>query len=76
VVNARLDAEMIAQLDELAGEMQRTRSFLIGQAVRGFAEREGEADVESGRTLKGVEDLKARKTSEPPERTAPKRRRA
>jgi predicted transcriptional regulator len=71
--------------------MQRTRSFLIGQAVRDFVEREfaflcavreGEADVESGRTvahedvLKWVEDLKARRTSEPPERTAPKRRRA
>jgi predicted transcriptional regulator len=73
VVNARLDAETVNQLDELAGEMQRTRSFLIAQAVRSFVEREyaflcavleGEADVRSGRTLpheevlKWMEDLK------------------
>lgn len=64
VVSVRLDADVISQLDELAGEMQRSRSFLIAQAVREFVEREygslvavreGEADMESGRSLEGDE---------------------
>ena len=57
--------------------MQRTRSFLIGQAVQEFVEREyaflsavreGEADVEAQRTLdheqvrSWAEDLKAGRT--------------
>jgi predicted transcriptional regulator len=51
---------LLGQLDELAGEMQRSRSFLIAQAVREFVEREfasleavreGEADIEAGRAL-------------------------
>ena len=91
VPNARLDAKTIGQLDELAEQMQCTRSFLIARAVRDFVEREyaflcavreGEADVESGKTLihedvlKWVEDLKAGRTTEAPIRTLAKRRRA
>jgi predicted transcriptional regulator len=74
VVNARLDREILTQLDEIAAEMERTRSYLIGQAVREFVEREyaflaavraGEADLDAGRhfthdqALKRVADLKA-----------------
>ena len=60
VVNARLDSDTLSRLDVVADEMQRTRSFLIAQAVRDFIEceyaflsavKEGEADVEAGRTL-------------------------
>jgi predicted transcriptional regulator len=40
VVSGRLDAEVLSILDELAGEMDRSRSYLIGQAVREFVERE------------------------------------
>jgi predicted transcriptional regulator len=62
VVSVRLNPELIGQLDELAGEMHRSRSFLIAQAVREFAEREfasleavreGESDMEAGRSLTG-----------------------
>ena len=60
VVSVRLNSGLLGQLDELAGEMQRSRSFLIAQAVREFVEREfasleavreGEADIEAGRAL-------------------------
>jgi predicted transcriptional regulator len=74
VVSVRLDAEALQQLDELASEMDRSRSYRIAEAVREFVEREyahllhvreGEADIEAGRTLSGeemqawVNDLKA-----------------
>ncbi len=73
-MNARLDNELVGQLDELAAGMQRTRSFLIAEAVREYVEREyahlaavgeGDADIEAGRYLTGdgmaawIEDLKA-----------------
>lgn len=79
VVSVRLDPELVGQLDELAGEMQRSRSFLIAQAVREFVEREyaslvavreGEADIEAGHSLEGEEvrtwfkDLKSGRTRE------------
>ena len=66
VVSVRLSTDLIGQLDELAGEMQRSRSFLITQAVREFVEREfaslvagreGEADIEAGRSAAG-EDVR------------------
>ena len=81
VVSVRLDSEVVSQLDELAGEMQRSRSFLIAQAVREFVEREyaslvavreGEADIEAGRSLEGdkvrawFEELKGGRTGEAP----------
>jgi predicted transcriptional regulator len=62
VVSVRLDSDAVRQLDELAGETQRSRSFLIAQAVREFVEREyasllavweGESDIEAGRALEG-----------------------
>jgi predicted transcriptional regulator len=74
VVSVRLGVEVLQQLDELAEEMDRSRSYLIAEAVREFVEREyahllhvreGEADVEAGRTLSGeemhawVDELKA-----------------
>jgi predicted transcriptional regulator len=79
VVSVRLDSEIVSQLDELAAEMQRSRSFLIAQAVQEFVEREypsllaireGEADIQAGRSLEGsaalqwLEDLKAGRTGE------------
>jgi predicted transcriptional regulator len=60
VVSVRLESEMVGQLDELATEMDRSRSFLIAQAVRDFVEREyahlchvreGEQDLEAGRKV-------------------------
>ena len=81
VVSVRLDSDVVSQLDELAGEMQRSRSFLIAQAVREFVEREyasliavreGEADIEAGRSIEGdevrawFEDLKNGRTREAP----------
>jgi predicted transcriptional regulator len=77
VVSVRLDPDIVGQLDELAAEMQRSRSFLIAQAVREFVEREypslvavreGESDIQAGRSLEGpaakawFEDLKAGRT--------------
>jgi predicted transcriptional regulator len=74
VVSVRLATDLVEQLDELAGEMDRSRSYLIAEAVREFVEREyahllhireGEADIEAGRALSGdemhawVKDLKA-----------------
>jgi predicted transcriptional regulator len=74
VVNARIDRDILRQLDEIADEMQRTRSYLIAQAVREFVEREyaslcavreGESDIDAGRllthdaALRWVEELKA-----------------
>jgi predicted transcriptional regulator len=86
VVSVRLDGDVVGQLDELATEMQRSRSFLIAQAVREFVEREypslvaireGEADIQAGRSLEGADveawfaDLKAGragKAATPPKR--------
>ena len=91
VVNARIDAETLSQLDEIAAEMKRTRSFLIAEAVREWVEREyatllaireGEADLDAGRYFtheevgKWIEDLKAGRVTGPPEHAAKRRRRA
>ena len=91
VVNARIDAETLSQLDEIAAEMRRTRSFLITEAVREWVEREwaslcaireGEADLDAGRYLtheevrKWLEDLKAGRVKGAPDSPARKRRRA
>lgn len=76
VINARLDSDTIEQLDEIGKEMQRSRSFLIAEAVRDYVEREyaslcafreAEADVAAGRVYSHeevgawLEDLKAGK---------------
>ena len=76
VVSLRLDGEVLPQLDELAGEMDRSRSWLLAEAVREYVEREyahlmhvheGEADIDAGRALTGeamrawVDDLKTRR---------------
>lgn len=91
VVNARLDSDTLSRLDALADEMQRSRSFLIAQAVRDFIEleyaflsavKEGEADVEAGRTLshddalQWAEKLKAGRISDAPALTPTKHHRA
>ena len=66
VVNARIGRDILAQLDEIAGEMQRTRSFLIAQAIREFVEREyaflcavreGESELDAGRSASHEEAL-------------------
>ena len=38
--NARIDRDILHQLDEIAAEMQCARSVLIAQAVRDFVENE------------------------------------
>jgi predicted transcriptional regulator len=80
-VNARVDRDILQQLDEIAAEMQRTRSYLIAQAVREFVEREyaalcavreGESDIDAHRylthedALKWVAELKAGRTPKIP----------
>ena len=64
VVSVRLGSSVLQQLDDLASEMDRSRSYLIAEAVREFVEREyahllhvreGEADIEAGRSLSGEE---------------------
>ena len=40
VVSVRIESRLLEQLDELAGEMDRSRSYLIAQAVHEFVERE------------------------------------
>jgi len=76
VVSVRLDVEILRQLDDLAVEMDRSRSYLVAEAVREFVEREyahllhvreGEADIDAGRALTGeelrawVDDLKSKR---------------
>jgi predicted transcriptional regulator len=75
-----LDAEITRQLDELAEEMQRSRSFLIAEAVREWVEREyahlcdvrqGEAEIDEGKAVphsaiqSWVEDLRKGKKKKP-----------
>jgi|ERR1039457_6257822 predicted transcriptional regulator len=64
VINARLNNDIIAQLDELGQEMQRSRSFLIAEAVQEYVEREyahlcavreGDADIAAGRVYNNEE---------------------
>jgi predicted transcriptional regulator len=40
VVSVRIETETLQQVDELAAEMDRSRSYVIAQAVREFVERE------------------------------------
>jgi predicted transcriptional regulator len=58
VVSVRIDAGLLGQLDDLAQEMERSRSYLIELAVREFVEheyasltavREGEAQFVAGK---------------------------
>jgi predicted transcriptional regulator len=58
VLSIRLDAETVEMLDELAGEMERSRSNVAARAIREYVEREyatlcdtcaGEKDSAAGR---------------------------
>jgi predicted transcriptional regulator len=75
-----LDAETTRLLDELSKEMQRSRSFLIAEAVREWVEceyahlcdvRQGETEIDAGKTVphsaiqSWVEDLRKGKNGKP-----------
>src|SRR5690349_15433871 len=55
VLSIRLDAETVTMLDELAEEMERTRSNVAARAIRQYVEqeyfREGDRDRAAGRTV-------------------------
>ena len=72
VVSVRIDTELVHQLDDLAQEMERSRSYLIALAVQEFVEREyasltairkGEAELAAGKGVaheqvsKWIDDL-------------------
>jgi len=59
-VTVRLDPETKSRLEYLATETRRTKSFLAGEAIADYVERElaivegikrGMADIEAGRTI-------------------------
>ena len=59
-LSIRIDVETVAQLDELASAMERTRANICVRALREYVEREypflravqeGERDVEEGRVI-------------------------
>ena len=59
-VTVRLDATTKARLDELAQHTRRTKSFLAGEAIADYVDRElaivegikrGLADIEAGRVV-------------------------
>ncbi len=56
----RIDPEIKAKLDRLAGDTRRSRSFLAAEAVAGYVDRElailegiqrGLADIQAGRVV-------------------------
>jgi predicted transcriptional regulator len=55
-VTVRIPPELKERLGELAERTQRTRSFLAGEAIAGYVERE--LDIIAG-IERGVEDMKA-----------------
>lgn len=57
-ISARIDASLLSGLDQLAEQYDRSRSWLVAQAVREYVEREtefmefvkgGEDDIAAGR---------------------------
>jgi predicted transcriptional regulator len=42
VVTARLDPEMLAELDRLAGYHERSRAWLVAKAIKHFVKKESE----------------------------------
>jgi len=66
-ITVRLDSATKARLEELAGHTRRTKSFLAGEAIAGYVERElaivegikrGMADVEAGRVIPHEEAMR------------------
>ena len=55
-LTVRIPPELKERLGELAERTQRTRSFLAGEAIGGYVERE--LDIIAG-IERGVEDMKA-----------------
>jgi predicted transcriptional regulator len=55
-LTVRIPPELKERLGELAERTQRTRSFLAGEAIAGYVERE--LDIIAG-IERGVEDMKA-----------------
>ncbi len=55
-LTVRLPLELKDRLDKLAGQTRRTKSFLAGEAIAGYVERELEivAGIE-----RGLDDMKA-----------------
>ena len=58
IITARVDAETAARLDALAARLGRSRSWLLGSAIRDYVEEqtafldlveEGERDIDEGR---------------------------
>ena len=81
VISVRLEAALLERLDELAAEMDRSRSYLVTEAVRELVEREyahleavreGESDLAAGRSVPQekvaawVSDLRGGKARRPP----------
>jgi predicted transcriptional regulator len=58
-VTVRLSPETKAQLERLAGQTRRTKSFLAGEAIADYVERELKI-VEA--IQRGLEDVKAGRT--------------
>ena len=68
VVTARIDGELAERLDRLAAEYDRRRGWMVAQAIERYVAeesallqmvREGEADLEAGRsfTQEQVEEM-------------------
>jgi predicted transcriptional regulator len=66
-VTVRLDPETKARLEYLATETRRSKSFLAGEAIADYVERElaivegikrGMADIEAGRTVPHEEAMR------------------
>jgi predicted transcriptional regulator len=64
VLSVRIDAETVGMLDELATEMDRSRSAVAARAIREYAEqeyatlcaaREGEKDIAKGKWVSTAE---------------------
>jgi predicted transcriptional regulator len=58
-VTVRLSPETKLRLEQLAGHTRRTKSFLAGEAIANYVERE--LAIVAG-ILEGIEDMKAGRT--------------
>ena len=59
VTSVRLNADIEAPLESLASKLQRSKNYLINQAIRDLIARESMEDIRWQETLEALESVKS-----------------
>jgi len=61
ITSVRLTADVEAPLEELAQKLERSKNYIINQAIKEFVARQSMEDARWGDTLEALESIKSGK---------------